>query len=939
MRKIYLFQVCLLATAALMFCSFTPKAKHAKKAPVKKETTGDGMEDDAEARYQYELMMLRDPATGKIPNNIRAKELAFAKTLPRQEGSSFFFDGGKSAAERTTSSVVWQPRGPWNVGGRTRAMGVDVTNESAIVTGTCSGGMWRSTNGGASWTTTTPTNQYQSVSCLTQDTRAGHQNVWYYGTGEAYGASASATGAYYLGDGIFKSTDSGKTWAVLPSTSAGVVSFTNWSQVSWNIVTNPADTIHDVVYCAAYGGIYKSLTGGSSWSLVAGSFVGGDSYFTDVAVSKTGIVYISLSSDGPHKGIYRSPDGVTFTNITPVGFADSFNRIKIGISPMDENQVYFLCNTPSSGTPDTNFLGQVEWNSLWKYNYISGTGIDTGGLWRNLSANLPSGGGIFDKYTCQGSYDIVVKPKPNDTNIVFIGGTNLYRSNSGFADNTHTAFIGGYVPGASLPVVRSYPSHHPDQHELVFLPSNPDKMISSNDGGVFRTDNNMLDTVVWHSLDNGYTTSMFYTCAIDHAQTNDILIGGAQDNGSWFTNTTTYTTPWLYSNGGDGSWCAIADSGKAYYMSIQSGNTRKLRINPAGIMDSFARIDPIGGAGYLFVNPFTLDPNNNNLMYMAGGKYLWRNDNLSGIPYADNWDSIATNWTQFPDSMPVGNALVTAIGVSKNPANRIYVGTSLQKIYRIDNANIGTPTPLDITLATFPPSSNVSCIAVDPNNADSIIVAFSNYGVYSLFFSTNGGSTWTKIAGNLETSPSGAGNGPSLRWVTIAHTPDGIVYLVGTSVGLYATAALNGISTVWTQMGTSTIGESVVNMMDYRETDGLLVVATHSHGMFSTNLTSVSNVTGVSNQITMQSKQLDLKCFPNPFTANTTIGFTLDKDDQVNLTLSDEMGRVVKTIADQAMSAGEHRILLDASGFASGIYYCTVKTNKYSETCKVILTK
>ena len=211
--------------------SFAPKPKHkTAPAPKKKTETGIGEEDDADARYQYELMMLRDPATGKIPANIREKELAFAKTLPHEEGVSFFYD--KGAAERTTSVMDWQPRGPWNVGGRTRAMAVDVTNENVIVAGSCSGGMWRSTDGGNTWATTTPTNQYQSVACLAQDTRAGHANVWYFGTGEAYGASASATGAFYLGNGTFKSTDSGKTWTLLPTTAGGITSFGNWSQVS-----------------------------------------------------------------------------------------------------------------------------------------------------------------------------------------------------------------------------------------------------------------------------------------------------------------------------------------------------------------------------------------------------------------------------------------------------------------------------------------------------------------------------------------------------------------------------------------------------------------------------------------------------------------------------------------------------------------------------------
>src|ERR1019366_4334057 len=111
-------------------------------------------------------------------------------------------------------------------------------------------------------------------------------------------------------------------------------------------------------------------------------------------------------------------------------------------------------------------------------------------------------------------------------------------------------------------------------------------------------------------------TTQFYTCAVDHATTDDIVIGGAQDNGSWFTNSTNLTTPWVTPRGGDGAYCAIADHGSAFYFSIQQGKVMRAVLDGSGNIDSFARIDPIGAYQPLFVNPFLIDPNNNDLMYM-----------------------------------------------------------------------------------------------------------------------------------------------------------------------------------------------------------------------------------------------------------------------------------------------------------------------------------
>lgn len=931
MKQLYIYSLAIAFSAsAVAFISTQKQSSSISEKKEISEASHEGMEDDALERMNWELSRLADPATGQIPDNIRQKELAFAATLPSDAQS----------ANRTSLMNITN-RGPWNLGGRTRALGIDVSNESRILAGTPSGGMWLSNDGGATWNQSNTAAQLKNATCITQDTRPGHTNVWYYGSGEAYGASASTgVNGYYLGDGIFKSTDGGVSWSPVTSTAGGNPhSFTtNW-QLVWNMAMDTtADDTATEVYAATYGAVYRSLNGGTSWTTVRS----GGSYYTDVNVSASGVVYATMSDDGTQKGIWRSTDGLTFVNIMPAAFGTAYNRIVSGINPSNENEVYFLANTPGFGKVTYNYLGDAEWNSLWKYTYISGDGSGANGTWQDLSMNLPNTGGQFDRWQVQGSYDMVVKVKPNDPNTVFIGGTNLYRSTSGFQDSTHTSFIGGYQEFSALPVINSYPNHHPDQHCLQFFNSNPDMMLSSNDGGVFKTTDNTASSVAWQPLNNGYLTSMFYTCAVDHASPgNNIIIGGAQDNGSWWTNSANATTPWVQPRSGDGSYCAIADNQSAYYFSIQNAKMMKATLDGAGNVTTFARIDPIGLKDPQFVNPYTLDPNNNNIMYLAGGKYLWRNDDLSGVPMIGNWDSISTNWTRFADSVPTANSKITAVHACKATANRVYYGTDKKKIYRVDNANVGTPTPVDITpisgTGAFPATGYVSCITSDPLNSDRILVVFSNYAVYSLYYSPDGGVTWSKVAGNLEVSSGGTGAGPSLRWASIMHVSDGTAYLVATSTGLYATDTLNGLSTVWVQQGASTIGNSVCDMIDTRDADGLVVVATHASGIYSANITSINDI--ATGSTLASSEEMELNNYPNPVKDATTISFSLKKKAAVHLEVWDECGRVVTTLVNEAMAAGNHTLNYSPENLKPGIYYYSLTADNKRKTKSMILVK
>ena len=885
--------------------------------------------DDAIERAEWEVQCLADPATGKIPFGIRNEELEFSIHLPKITTSS--------SSSRMNSYIA--KRGPWNLAGRTRAVAIDVTDENIIIAGTVNGGIWRSVDGGATWTRVSSLATNPSITHIAQDTRPGHTDTWYCTTGEGYGASHSASGAYYLGGGMFKSTNGGITWSLLTSTSSNTPHvFDNVWDLQWRVVTDPSDTVNSVVYAATYGAIYRSANGGTSWTVDRGNSSGSAfSYFTEVAVTSQGVVYATLSSDGPSKGIWRKDKILGWAKITPPDLdTATVDRIVIGIDPSNENNVYFLGQTPLHGKRSTNYKGEEEWNSLLKYTYISGNGTGAGGQWQDLSAAIPQDSTLqLGNFNAQGGYDLVVKVHPGDSNAVFIGGTNLFRSTDGFTSGNNITLIGGYNPLSTIPFYSNYLNNHSDQHQLVFYPSNPDKMIQANDGGLYRTDNNMDTSVQWQSMSSGYVTGQFYSVAIDHGSLpNDILLGGAQDNGTWFTNTNNYTAPWVQPGFGDGGYCAIENGHAYYYMSRQEGKIARYQLDPNGNLLSFRRIDPIGGDNYQFITPFALDPNNNNRMYLPAGSRLWRNDSLDLIPLTGQWDSISTGWFMLPDS--VAGAKISALAVCSSPANRVYYGYNNSQLFRLDNADTQSPTLTNITNTTlFPAASNISSIAVDPNNGDHIVVSFSNYRVYSIFASNDGGATWDRVSGNLEGTASGNGSGPSVRWISIVPLANGNVYLAGTSTGLYGTNLLNGLTTVWTNLSPNEIGYTVVGMMDVRNSDGYVAIATHGSGMFSmdTQIIFDSLAAGVT---VIDPYALQLTTFPNPSSGQFTVRYSLQSSQHMTASLLDAQGKMVVVICNQYQGIGDHRFSIDKA-LPSGTYYLQLRGSITGDATQKVL--
>ncbi len=885
---------------------------------------GDGNTANPEARMEWMNNRLKDPVTGKIPSGIRQKELAFARSLEQSFNSK---------------NVNWTARGPFNIGGRTRAIAIDVTNDSILLAGSVSGGLWRSVDAGQNWDRVTQPDQFPSISAIAQDSRPGKTDTWYCGTGELIGASASGSGAYYYGNGMIKSTDGGLSWTELLSTTSNMPqSFdSHWNFVH-RVVCDPSIDTLDVVYAATFGRINRSEDGGQTWQVV----LGGDpeSYDTELAITSRGVVYATLSYDGTNKGIWRSPDGQNWTNILDTDtFPPVYERIVIAVNPTNENEVYFLGRTPGYGQHSDCFFGREDWNSLWKYTYISGNGADTGGVWNNLSMNIPNNGSTdFDNFNSQGGYNLTIRISPANPDIILIGSTNLYRSTDGFTSMNNTTQIGGYYIGSWSPGHwGSYLNHHPDQHEILFLPSNTNVVLSATDGGVFRTDQ-ILDSIVeWTSLNQGYLTTQLYTVGVDPSATSDdMLVAGFQDNGNYFVNSSNPEADWFMPLNGDGSHMGITNGAGYFYLSIQQGRIYKMQLDSFGAVQAFGRIDPVGPlkSDYLFINPLALDQNNNDFMYVGAGNNLWRNNQLSSIPMAGNYDTISQGWFTYSDSITSQSLKISAIAISKNPANIVWYGTTSRYIFKVEDAHTGDPQHIQMPLVGFPPA-NVSSIAIDPHDADKVLVAFSNYNIYSLFYTLNGGDTWIKGAGNLEESSYGSGSGPSIRSVAILPIGQDRLYFAGTSIGLFVTHQLDSLNTQWHQLGEDDFGNVVVEMVYARETDGLVIAATHGKGIYTTQITSIGQVVPLT-VAEINADRINLQLYPNPVSSQATVKFNLQYSDELTFTIVDLSGREIMSFMKGQFAEGAHIIDLQLGQLKIGAYILKVVGKQFYAERKMI---
>jgi Secretion system C-terminal sorting domain len=776
---------------------------------------------DFEGAAAYEFELIKNPFTGIIPPGTYAMELLQLKQI-------------RAAAERNITAQknlpvnIYEFQGPDNRGGRTRALAYDVrfngTTNETILAGSVSGGVYKSINNGASWMRKSPTDEHFSATCLAQDTRPGFQNTWYYGTGEASGNTASGAGAIYAGNGIYKSVDNGETFTrLVNSNTSELETVTVPEDIITGIIVNP---VNGDVYAACNGAIRRSQDGGETWVTVIGSFGGA----TDIVVTGNGRLYAAFNGSSIIEGVWTSTTGNENEWIkiagadaatTPPGWnaKGSYGRLVLGIAPSQQNIVYALYRTNvvqcNGATPPEAELFR------WNLNTNS---------WADLSANLPGCGNTLSSFNAQGGYNLTVAVKPDDANVVLIGGTNMYRSLDAFNTPANTTQIGGYNTANS----------HPDIHVFAFQPGAPNIMITGNDGGLQKTNNITAPTVAWAQISRGYRTLQYYYVTTDPRAGNIKAIGGTQDNGTTRNNLNGVSTDVDFIFGGDGVSVGlshvIADITYEYGGS-QNGAISRKQANS----NSTVNIRPITAVtDGLFVTLFYLDPDNTELLYYANDSSLYRN-NAASTATRTNWTILqgVTNTIAqgLNTNAPKVRSLATTRGNYNAATASLFIGTNNARLYRLDdpaNTNAAA-TPADITGANFPANGTISSIAVNPRNDDTVLITFSNYGINSVFFTCNANAArpnWKNVEGNLTM--------PSFRSSAIAVTQQEVTCFVGTSVGLYSAVIDSDEpeNTRWQQEERAQLGNALVTGLALRPADNRLLVGTHGYGMWASNLST-----------------------------------------------------------------------------------------------------
>jgi len=729
------------------------------------------------------------------------------------------------------SAMHWRGIGPYR-GGRALAV-TGVTGEPGLFYfGAAAGGVWKTIDSGATWKPIFDSQPNSSIGGIV--VAPSNHNIVYVGTGEG-----ALRGNITYGDGVYKSTDAGKTW-----TNIGL---RDTRQIGV-IIVDPHNP--DIVLVAALGhafgpnterGIFRTTDGGKTWNKVL--YKDDTTGAIDVTFDPTnsGIVYAALwqvrrqpwnfSSGGPGSGLYRSTDnGATWTQLQGNGLPSGIlGRIDISVSGADPKRIFAMVEAKDGG--------------LYRSD-------DSGDHWQLISQDgrIRQRAWYFSK--------IYADPKARDT--VYALNTGMLRSKDG---------------GKTFDLVSAT---HGDHHGLWIDPADPRRLINANDGGASVS----LDGGDTWSTQENQPTAQFYHVAVDNRFPYWVY-GAQQDNSNLavasYDDEGVITPRDFYPAGGGECGFVLPDprdpliitSNSENFIGIYDKHIEQVRDISAWPVDNSGH--PAGELAHRFnwTSPMILSPHDPDTTYV-GSEVVWKTTN-----HGQNWQVISPDLTRNDKSKQTasGGPLTkditsveyydTIFALAESPVQRgmIWAGTDdgLVQLTTDDGAHWSAITPHDL-----PEWGSVDMIEASRFDAGTAYIAVDRHKLDDTkpyaFKTTDSGKTWTSITAGL---PDGA----IVHAVREDPTKRGLLY-VGIEQGVFVSFD-DGAHWQKLQLNlpASPIHDLVVKGDD-------LVVATHGRSFWVLDdLTPLRQATDITGDITLYKPQTALRLhYPDDVNTHRPVG-------------------------------------------------------------------
>lgn len=596
---------------------------------------------------------------------------------------------------------VWEPVGPSPIDGGREDNGtvtcivVHPSNPSIIYRGTNSGGIWKTTDGGATWQSLFDHEDGRGIGeagGIALD--PGDLDVVYVGISDnVFWRSFSVPFiATIVRRGLYRSLDGGASWVLLgsgfPAGNDGNANvFANVSIT--DVVVDPADS--NTIYVASGNGVWVSTNHGLTWTPGSGLTGAVDSLVLDATSPTTArVLYAGVAGSGVFKS---TTGGATWTSVlSPAGAQKVVARLAPSTSPANPAGIQVVYCCAGSGPFLTGIVTMFK-------------STDAGVTWApTTGTNIP--GVTYSSYALAFSVD-PASPGDGTNDIVYVGTRD-----QGVSTNS----------GASFTTINGL---HSDTHAWAFAPGSPSVVFSGTDGGCMRSTDRGL---TWTSLNShGVQTSLFYNVDGKPDATSSSALGTLQDNGILHD---VGSKVWRRASGGDG-WDVVYDIGTADRAYGASNGGIFLSTN-GGVSWSGVAIPwiaPENDGSYL--NSLAVDPSNTGVVYVVGKRNLWQSQNATG-----SWTAIKAQ----------GSPGVVAVAASNG--NFVAV-TGGSQVFVSQNALAGAGAAFT-NITRDLPSRAVTRIEFDPNDPTRLCVTLGGYAgggaAGHVFRTTLGAARWTDIS-------------------------------------------------------------------------------------------------------------------------------------------------------------------------------------------------